>query len=282
MPEFRPHRTVLYLPASNARAVGKARTLAADSLILDLEDAVAPAAKEDARRAAVAALREGGFGNRDVTVRANGLGTDWAAADFAALADAPVAAIVVPKVETAADARAAVGMAGGHPVWVMVETPRAIQEVDAIAATPGVTALVAGFNDLAKDLHLRPGSGRAPLHYAMSRMIVAARAAGILAFDGVFGAIHDLNGLGREALEAQAFGFDGKTCIHPAQLDAVNRAFSPSPEDIAEAEGMVAAYDAAMAAGQGVATYKGRMVENLHVETARKLLATARALGLAG
>ena len=181
----RPRRTLLYLPASRAGAVAKARILDSDCVILDLEDAVAPDAKPAARDAAAAAL-DSNWGHREVAVRVNALGTTWSAADFAMVARAQPDSVVVPKLDSAADARAAVAAAGGVPVWAMIETPAGLLAAPAIAATPGVTALVAGFADLAADLRLRPDAARTPLQPAMSAIVVAARAAGILAFDGVF------------------------------------------------------------------------------------------------
>lgn len=270
----RPRRTCLYLPASNARAIAKARDLPADVILLDLEDAVAPDAKDAARDAAVAAVAEG-FGHREAGIRVNGFGTRWVDADFAAVAASAAAFVVVPKVMTAADAREAVRLAGGKPVWAMIETPQAVLGAEAIAAVDGVAALVAGFADLAKDLRARPGRNRLPLIFAASRLLLAARGAGILAFDGVFTAIGDTEGLLAEARQGLELGFDGKTCIHPSQLAPVNEVFTPSAAEIADARGLIAAHEAVAAAGGGVATYQGKMVESLHVAEARRLLAIA-------
>lgn len=281
MSEFPVMRSLLYLPASNARAVEKARTLPADAVILDLEDAVAPDAKAGARDAAVTALAEG-FGDRRVGIRVNGFGTDWCQADFAAVAASAAVFVVVPKIDGAEDAARAVALGGGKPVFAMIETPRAVQRVDAIADVAGVRALVAGFADLQKDLRAKPGPGREPLLYAASRMVTAARASGLLVFDGVFTGIGDDEGLALEARQAVALGFDGKTCVHPSQLDGVNRAFSPSPDEIAHARGLVEAHRAAMAAGKGVATFKGRMVEVLHVLEAERTLRLAELVGEMG
>jgi len=269
-------RTALYLPGSNQRAIEKARTLATDVVIIDLEDAVAPDAKDAARANAVAAAAAGGFGDRHLCVRVNGLETPFAAADLAAVAASAADVLVVPKVSSAPDAAFAVARSGGKPVWALIETPKAVQAVDAIAATPGIEGLIAGFADLAKDLRARPAADRAPLWYAAARMVNAARAADILAFDGVFTDIRSPEGLEAEARQAVQFGFDGKTCIHPDQLDIVNRIFSPSPADVADAEGLIEAHRAAVARGKGVATYKGRMVEALHVAEAERILAIAR------
>ena len=280
MSDTRPTRarSVLYLPASNARAVEKARGLNCDVAVLDLEDAVAPEMKREARAAAVAAAHEGGFGPR-LGVRINGLDTPWGDEDLKALREAPIDLIVAPKVASAAAVRAlSDGMRPGADLWAMIETPRAVLEADAIAAVPGVAALVAGFADLAKDLRARPGPGRLPLLYSASRILLSARAAGIPAFDGVFTDIADADGLAAEAAQALALGFDGKTCIHPSQLDCVNRTFSPSEADIAHAHGLIAAHTEAMASGKAVATFKGKMVELLHVLEARRTLKIAEVI----
>ncbi|WP_318772549.1 CoA ester lyase [Thermaurantiacus sp.] len=280
MTPLRPRRSVLYLPASNPRALAKAATLPADVLILDLEDSVPPEAKDEARRAAVAAAEGGALRPREVAIRVNGLATPEAAEDLAAVAASRCDVVVVPKVEGPEDAARAVALAGGKPVWVLIETPRAVLQAAAIAATPGIAGLVAGFADLAKDLRLKAGRDRTPLFHAMSVIVTAARAAGILAFDGVFVHLDDPAGLEAETAQAVAFGFDGKTCIHPTQLETVNRAFSPSPDEVAEARAIVAAFEAARAEGRGVATHRGRVVEALHVAEAQRVLAVARAIGL--
>ena len=272
---LRPLRSILYLPANRESAIAKARTLASDAVILDLEDAVQPDAKADARAAAVAAARAGGWGRRELLLRVNGLATDWSADDFAAVKDAGFDALVVPKVDSADEARAAVAAAAGLPVWAMIETPRGVLAAAEIAAVPGVTALVAGMADLAKDLRARPDAARTPLLYALSAIVLAARAAGRLAFDGVFTSIHDLDGLEAEARHGLMLGFDGKTLIHPAQIDVVNRVFSPSPAEIADATALIAAYNAGLVAGAGVTTFKGKMVEVIHVIEAQRVLALA-------
>lgn len=278
MTATRPRRSVLYMPASNPRAVEKARTLPCDAVILDLEDAVAPDAKEAARDAVLDALAAGGFGHREVAVRVNGFGTPWTGADFAAVAAARPDAIVVPKVDSADQAAEAVRLADGVPVWAMIESPRAVLDADKIAAVPGVTALLAGMADFAKDIGARPGTDRLELLYALQRMLVAARAHGIVALDGVHADINDLDGLEIACRQGAAMGFDGKTIVHPNQIEPANRAFSPDPAAIEEARGLIAAHEAARAEGKGVTTYKGRMVEVLHVESARRLLAFADTL----
>ena len=274
----RPRRTVLYLPAIRDGAVAKARTLDADCIILDLEDSVAPDMKATARAAAVAAASTGDWGHRELLLRVNGLDTPWSAEDFAAASNATVAGIVVPKIDSVADAARAVELARGKPIWAMIETPAAILAAAGIAATRGVCALVAGFADLAKELHLRPDAGRAPLFYSMGAIVVAARAAGILAFDGIYADFRDDDGLRVETVQARAFGFDGKTLIHPGQVDIVNTVFAPCAEELQAAQGLIAAHEAAMAAGLGVTSFQGRIVENLHVAQARQLLAFAARL----
>lgn len=278
MTDFRPRRSVLYLPAANARAIEKARGLPADTVILDLEDAVAPEAKDTARAAAVEAIAAGGWGGKEVAIRVNGLATSWAAADFAAVAASAADLLVVPKIDGPADAAEAVRLAGGKPVWAMVETPRGIQSVDAIADVAGVTALLAGFADLTKDLRAKPGPNRLPLIYSASRIVLAARASGIFAFDGVYTDIRDPAGLEAETRQGVELGFDGKTCVHPDQLDIVNRLFSPSADEVEYARGMIAAHEAALALGKGVATFKGKMVEVLHVAEARRTLKIAEVI----
>ena len=274
MEDLRPRRSVLYLPAANPRAVAKARTLACDCVILDLEDAVAPEAKADARLAAVAAVGAGGWGPREVLLRVNAIGTEWSDEDFLAARAAQVAGIVVPKVDSLADVAEAVRRAGGIPVWAMIETPRGVFAADLIAAVPGVAALVAGMADLTKDLRAHPGPDRLPLMYALSRIVLAARAGDVLAFDGVYMDIQDTAGLEAEAQQGRAFGFDGKTLIHPSQVETANRVFSPTAAEIDDAHGLIAAYETALGEGKGVTTYKGKLVEVLHVAVARRLLAS--------
>ena len=270
-----PRRAALYLPASNARAIAKARTLAADVVILDLEDAVAPEAKGDARAQAVAAIREGGFGARDLVVRVNAVDTDWGADDLAALADARPDAILVPKVSAAADLAGYVARAHDVPVWAMVETAGAVLRLDAIAAVPGLAALVMGTNDLAKELRMRPGADRLPMHGFLAATVAAARLHGRIALDGVWNAIDDAAGFAAECAQAVRFGFDGKTLIHPGQIDACLDAFAPSADEIAAAQAIVAAFAAPEAAGKGAIRHAGAMVERLHLAAAAALIARA-------
>ncbi len=271
----RPRRSLLYLPANRAGAVAKARTLPADCIILDLEDAVQPDAKPAARAAAVAAATDAGWGGRELLVRVNGLGTPGADDDFAAARAGGFAGVVVPKVDGAAMAHAAVAAAGGKPVLAMIETPRGVLAAAAIAAVPGVAGLVAGMADLAAELRARPDAARTPLLYSLSAIVLAARAAGVLAFDGVFTDIRDAAGFAAEAAQGLMLGFDGKTLIHPSQVEPCNAVFSPGEDEIADAEGLIAAYEAGLASGAGVTTYRGKLVEVLHVATARRLLALA-------
>lgn len=272
---LRPRRSVLYLPANRESAVVKARGLPADCVILDLEDAVQPDAKDAARAAAVAAAGED-WGGRELLLRVNGLGTAWHGADFAAAGGFD--GLVVPKVDSAEEAARAVALAGGVPVWAMIETPRGVLAAAEIARVPGVVALVAGLADLGKDLRAVPDAGRTAFLYALGAMVVAARAAGVLVFDGVFTDIRDEAGFVAEARQGLVFGFDGKTLIHPSQVGPCNMVFSPSAAQVAAAAGLIAAYEDGLAAGRGVTTFGGKLIEVLHVAEARRLLAAAARL----
>lgn len=278
MPTIRPRRSALFMPADNARAVAKARTLPCDVVILDLEDAVAPGAKDAARQAAVAAIAEAGFGRRELVIRVNALGSAWAAADFAAAAKAQPDAILVPKVNDAADAAASVAAADGVPVWAMIETPLALLNLAAIAATPGLAALVLGTNDIAKDTRMRPAPDRLPFVGFLANAVAAARAYGLTVLDGVYNAIDDADGFTRECDQGVRFGFDGKTLIHPSQVEPCNAAFSPSAADVAWAESVVAAFADPAASGSGVIQANGKMVERLHLAQAEQLLAIRDAI----
>ena len=268
-------RSSLYLPANRESAIAKARTLPADCVILDLEDAVQPDAKDAARAAAVAAASAGGWGKRTLVLRVNALATPWSAADFTAVRAGGFAAVVVPKINSADDAARAVAAAGGVPVWAMIETPAGVIAAPAIAAVPGVTVLLAGMADLAKDLRCRPDAARTPLLYSLSAIVMAARASAKLAIDGVFTDIADPGGFVAEAEQGLMMGFDGKSLIHPSQVDSCNAVFSPTPAEIDTAQGLIAAYEAGLAAGKGVTTFNGKLVEVLHVETAHRILALA-------
>ena len=268
-------RSLLYLPANRPSAIAKAHTLAVDAVILDLEDAVQPDAKPDARAAAVAAVIDGGWGDRVLFLRVNGIGTPWHGDDLAAAQTQGFAGIVVPKVDTAAEATDVVDRAGGRPVLAMIESPAGVLNAAAIAATPGVAGLIAGMADLAKALNCGADANRMPLLYSLSIIVLAARAAGVACFDGVCTEYRNEAAFRAEAGQGKLLGFDGKTLIHPSQVDPGNAVFSPSAGDLAKARAMIAAYQAALEAGRGVATLDGQMVEILHVEQARRLLARA-------
>lgn len=272
----RPCRTVLYLPAANARAVEKARGLDVDAVILDLEDAVAPEQKDAARAAAVAAATAGGFRGR-LGVRINGLDTPWGATDLAAAAAAPVAFVVVPKVSGPADVAAvAAGLGPGQALWAMIETPAALLALPQIAAADGhLEALMLGTNDLALALGTGPSPDREPFRPWLATLVAAARAHGRLAIDGVFNRIDDTDGLAAEARQGRLYGFDGKSLIHPAQIAPVQAAFAPTAAEIAWAEAVVAAFAAPEAAGRGAVRAAGGMVERLHLTQAEALLAEA-------
>lgn len=269
-----PRRSVLYLPASNPRAVEKARTLPCDVVVLDLEDAVGPDHKAAARDAAVEALRLGGFQAREVGVRVNGLDTDWGEADLTALKAAAPAFIVAPKVSNADQAAAFTArLPGGAALWAMIETPGALFHLDAIAATPGLAVLMLGVNDLAAMLRSGPAPDREPLKTAMSLTVAAARAHGLSPIDGVFNALDDDAGFEAECRQGRLYGFDGKSLIHPRQIAGANTAFSPTVDEIAWAQGVVAAFAAPENEGRGVLRVQGTMVERLHLERARHVLA---------
>jgi citrate lyase subunit beta/citryl-CoA lyase len=285
--EFRPRRSILYMPSSNERALEKAKTIACDGLILDLEDAVAPDAKSAAREAACAAAASGAYGRRELTIRVNGIGTQWHDADLSAAAQAGPDAVVVPKVNSAAEVHrlvAALEKAGAPDrtrLWAMIETPVAILDALAIAtADERLAVLVMGTNDLVKELYAEHVPGRGPILPSLHTALLAARAAGISIVDGVYNDVKDLDGFLAECEQGRQLGFDGKTLIHPGQVDGANRAFAPSEEAVAEARGLIQAWEDGK--GAGVVTYKGRMVENLHVESARRTLAIADAIAALG
>ncbi len=281
---LRPRRSVLYMPAANARALEKAKTIAADALIFDLEDAVAPDAKAEARDQAVAAASSGDYGGREVTIRCNGLDTPWGADDVAAAAGSGAAAVVIPKVDSTAqlDAVSAALDAAGAPaamaIWAMVETPTAILDARAIAAHPRVSVLIMGTNDLAKELRAALNPGRAALLPHLQTALLAAREAGKVILDGVYNDIKNAEGFEDECRQGAEFGFDGKTLIHPAQVEPANALWAPSEEEVADAREVIAAFTEAEADGRGVVTVNGRMIENLHVDNARRTLAVADAI----
>jgi citrate lyase beta subunit len=267
-------RSVLYLPASNPRAIEKARGLNADAVILDLEDAVAPDAKAEARQAAVAALTSGGFSPR-VGVRINGLDTPWGADDLAALAGLKPDFVVAPKIESPEAVRhVAARLPAGVALWIMVETPLSVLRLDAIAgAGVPLAALMLGINDFGERMNLVLDADREPLKPWLAAVVAAARGHGLLAIDGVVNATDDADRLQAECRQGRAFGFDGKSLIHPAQIDAANAAFSPAPGEVARAREIVAAFASADAGGKGAIRVGYRMVERLHLDAAHRLLA---------
>ncbi|MCC2975568.1 CoA ester lyase [Sphingomonas sp. PL-96] len=274
----RPRRSALFLPASNMRAIEKARTLPCDVVILDLEDAVAPEQKQAAREAAIAAARTGGFGARELVLRVNGVDSEWAADDLAAANSAPFDAVLVPKVNTASDIAAVESQLHRAPIWAMVETCRAMARIADLAAAAERTrlsALVIGTNDLAKEMRCRLSPDRAELLPLLGLALAAGRGWGLTVLDGVHNAIDDDAGFEDVCRQGAAMGFDGKTLIHPRQIAACNAAFSPSAEEIAQAQAIVQAFASPEAAGKGALRLNGAMVERLHLEDARRVLALA-------
>lgn len=280
----RPYRSVLYIPAANQRAMDKARTLAADAIIFDLEDAVAPAEKPGARELLRAALAQD-YGGRARIVRINGFDTEWGRDDaaFAAGLGDRADAVLVPKVSRPEDLDAVAAITGDIPLWAMMETALGMLNAAAIAAHPRLQGMVMGTNDLAKELGSRHRPDRLGMQAGLGLCLLAARAHGLVIVDGVFNAFKDDEGLRAECEQGRDMGFDGKTLIHPAQLDIANAAFAPTGAEIDLSRRQIEAYEAAIAEGKAVAVVDGRIVENLHVETARKTLARADAIAaLAG
>jgi citrate lyase subunit beta/citryl-CoA lyase len=284
----RPRRSALYLPASNAKAVAKARTLPADVIILDLEDAVAPDTKADARAAAVAAVQEGGFGNREVAIRVNAIDTPWGKDDLAAVAGSGADAILVPKVSSAADIDTYnAALASAPPatqLWAMMETCAGVWQLDAIAARARSTRLslfVMGTNDLAKEMRARLTPERTPFLPIFSMTVTAARAQGVALLDGVCNEFRDLDLFRAEAEQALLFGFDGKTLIHPGQIEPCNAVFSPSEEDLRWSRAIIDAFALPENANKGAIQVEGKMTELLHLEQARRLVAVAERIAAA-
>lgn len=285
----RPRRSALYLPASNAKALAKARTLPADVVILDLEDAVAPEAKAGARAAAVAAAREGGFGHRELVIRANGLDTPWGAEDLAAIADSGADAVLVPKVSTPADIAACEAALAGAPaglqLWAMIETCTAVGQLFPLAALAGSTRQslwVIGTNDLAKEMRAQLTPERTAFLPILTQAVCAARAHGIAVLDGVCNEFRDLARFREEAEQGLMLGFDGKTVIHPDQIDPCNTVFSPSPAELGWAEAVIAAFALPENAGKGAIKVDGKMTELLHLEQARRVVAVAAQIAAIG
>jgi citrate lyase subunit beta / citryl-CoA lyase len=283
--DLRPRRSVLYMPGANERALEKAQTIPADALILDLEDAVAPDAKPEARERVCAAATSGRYGAKEIAIRANGIGTQWHEADLRAIAAAGPDAVVVPKIDSAAEVHQieAALEAGGAPdrtrIWAMLETPIAMLTAHEIASSSErLAVLVMGTNDLAKELQAAHVPGRQPLLQGLGLCLLGARAAGKVILDGVYNDIKDEAGFLAECEQGQQLGFDGKTLIHPSQVDPCNATFAPSAQDVEKAGRIIAAFEEAEADGRGVVTVDGRMVENLHVEQARRTLAIQAAI----
>jgi citrate lyase subunit beta/citryl-CoA lyase len=285
---IRRRRSALYVPASNARAIDKARALPCDVVILDLEDAVAPEAKSLARAQAVAAVRDGGFGGRELVVRVNASGTPWGADDLEALVAVTPPAILVPKVSRRDELRPyeqRLGPGAGIALWAMIETAASIfrvEEIASAAADGPLAALVVGTNDLAKEAGFRPGVDRQPLLGALGLVVLAARAHGLAVLDGVFNALDDRDGLVAQCAQGVAFGFDGKTLIHPAQVEPCNRAFTPDAATVEAARRVVAAFAAPENAGLGALRVDGQMVERLHLAQALRTLAMVGDAGAGG
>ena len=282
---MRPRRSVLYMPAANERALEKAKTIATDAIIFDLEDAVAPDVKANARANAVVAVSSGAYGSRELTIRCNGLDTPWGVDDLAAAAQTPAAAVVIPKVSSVdylanvSDRLDAAGARADMKIWAMVETPTAILDVRAIAGFWRVEALVMGTNDLARELRAsHSAADRYPLLPHLATSLLAAREAGKTILDGVFNDVKDLTGFRAECEQGFAMGFDGKTLIHPGQVDICNEVWSPSAEEVEHAWRVIAAFEEATSAGRGVITVDGKMIESLHVANAQRVLASANAI----
>ena len=284
----RPRRSALYLPASNAKAVAKARTLPADIIILDLEDAVAPDMKVEARAAALAAVAEGGFGKREVAIRANGIDTEWGADDLAAIATSGADAVLVPKISSPADIEHCQAALSAAPaslqLWAMIETCSAVPKIDAIAAMARTTRLslfVMGVNDLAKEMRARLTPERTPFLPILSLTVAAARAHGVTVIDGVCNEFRDLEVFRTETEQGLLFGFDGKSLIHPGQIEPCNEVFSPSAEEVRRAQAIIDAFALPENAGKGVISVEGRMTELLHMEQAKRLVAVAEMIAAA-
>ena len=288
MNSARARRSCLYMPGANAKALEKAKSLAADVLIFDLEDSVAPEAKEEARAQVAAAVKAGGYGNREIIVRVNGLTTPWGEADIAAACLAGPHAILAPKIESGAQvaeldaALTAAGLSGEAALWANIETPRAILNLADIAAAARSTRLAAfvmGLNDLSKETRAQQKPGRAAFQAALSFGVMAARAEKLAAIDGVFNDISDSTGFEAECRQALEFGYDGKTLIHPSQIETANAVFAPSAEAVAGARAIIAAFARPENAGKGVIKVDGRMTELLHLEEAKRVVAVAEAIG---
>ncbi|MEQ8442872.1 MAG: CoA ester lyase [Alphaproteobacteria bacterium] len=280
--QVRPRRSALYMPGSNPRALQKGRSLAADALILDLEDAVAPDAKEDARTNIIDALAEGGYGQREILIRVNGLETPWGRGDLTAMARSGGDGIVLPKVESADMVRKAISVleSAGAPeelgLWCMIETPLGVLNAQEIAAaSPRMAGFIMGTSDLAKELHCLHTPDRLPFITSLNHVILVARAYGLAALDGVHLDLADDAGFDASCRQGLELGFDGKTLIHPKTIDRANAVFGPDADEIEHSRSIIAAFEEAQAAGKGVVVLDGKLVENLHVDNARRILAMA-------
>ena len=274
----RPFRSVLYIPGSKDRAINKARNLPADAIIFDLEDAVAIDEKANARETLTRELGEGGFGHRYRIVRINGLDTIWGKLDAETVAKMDCDAVLLPKVESAAQLDALAAITGDLPIWAMMETPMGMLNAREIAEHPKLEGMVMGTNDLVKDLNARATPDRVAVMTSLGLCVLAAKAFGVTVIDGVYNAFKDEEGLRVECTQGRDMGFDGKTLIHPAQIDTSNDVFGPSDDEIDLARRQIEAFEVAQREGQGVAVVDGRIVENLHVDTARRVLAKAEAI----
>jgi citrate lyase subunit beta/citryl-CoA lyase len=278
----RPRRSVLYMPGSNPRALEKARTLPADGLIFDLEDAVAPDAKDAARDYVLAALKQGGYGNREILIRVNGLSTPWGQEDLAAAARSGADGVLLPKVESAAMVREAEAhlAEADQAIWCMMETPKGILRAEEIAgSSPRLGGLVMGTSDLAKDLHAAHTAMRLPMLVSLGQCLLAARAFGLAILDGVHLDLDDEEGFRQSCLQGRELGFDGKTLIHPKTIDAANGIFAPSPAELAWAAKIITAFESGKIKGTGVVVVEGKLVEQLHVDAAKRLVALAVKIG---
>lgn len=287
--QFRPRRTALYMPGANDKALEKAKTLTPDAIIFDTEDSVAPDMKAVAREKVAAAVASGEYGDKELTIRVNSAETEWHLDDLRSAAAAGPAGIVVPKINSAAEVAAvekvleSAGVPDHTRLWAMLETPAAIEHAVEIAtSSERLEVLVMGTNDLAKELRAALVPGRAPLLWGLGRCVNAARFAGKVVLDGVYNDVKDPEGFLAECVQGAEMGFDGKTIIHPTQVEPCNEAYAPSEQEIEHARRVIEAFEAGVAEGKGVITVDGRMIENLHVDNARRALAVAEAIAALG
>lgn len=285
MQPLKPRRSVLYMPGSNARALEKAKTLDVDSLIFDLEDAVSPDAKQQAREQITQAVNAGGYGKREIIIRVNGLDTEWGKDDIIAMAQLPVDGVLLPKINQAQqilDAIQLLNENGGSaelPIWIMAETPQGMFNIESIAGShPRLKVIVMGTSDLAKEMRVRHTPDRIGMLVPLSLCVMAARVRGLDIVDGVYLDLDNAEGFEAACIQGRDMGFDGKTLIHPKQITAANQIFAPSEAEVQQAEKIIQAWDEAQQAGKGVVVVNGRLVENLHVEEAKRMLALSSAI----